>query len=145
MNWGNRLLVTFIVFGAGMCYLVYRSMHTNYELVEKDYYKTELKYQDVINASGHAGQLKSLVRLQQTKDGILLQMPGEMQGSKIEGNIWFYCAYDAARDKKFSLELNTDSGQLFPNAVVLPGTYIVKINWASAGKDYYTENNLTVL
>jgi hypothetical protein len=83
--------------------------------------------------------------MQQTKDGILLQMPDEMHGHKIAGNIWFYCAYDAARDKKFNLELNTDAEQLFSNAVVLPGTYIVKINWTSAGKDYYTESNLTVL
>ena len=41
MSWGNKLLVAFIVFAAGMFYLVYRSVNTNYELVEKDYYKSE--------------------------------------------------------------------------------------------------------
>lgn len=145
MNWGNRLLVTFIVFGAGMCYLVYRSMHTTYELVEKNYYKTELSYQQTIDATRHAGELKSPIRVQQTPDGILLQMPAELQDKKIEGEIWFYCAYDAARDKRFTLAMKDGSGQLFHNAAILPGTYIVKINWTSAGKAYYTENNLTVL
>ena len=41
MNWGNKLLVTFVVFGAGMIFLVYRAVKTNYELVEKDYYKND--------------------------------------------------------------------------------------------------------
>ena len=42
MNWGNRLVIVFLVFGAGMGFLVYRSIKTNYELVETDYYKHEL-------------------------------------------------------------------------------------------------------
>ena len=41
MNWGNKLLVAFIVFGLGMGYLAYRSMNTNFELVENDYYKQD--------------------------------------------------------------------------------------------------------
>jgi hypothetical protein len=145
MNWGNRLLLTFIVFGAGMCYLVYRSMHTNYELVEKNYYKTELIHQTIIDASKHAGELKSRMQIRQTGDGVLLQMPDEMREKKIEGSVWFYCAYDAARDKKFELTLKGGAVQLFPRPVILPGTYIVKVSWTGEDRDYYTESNLTVL
>ena len=53
MNWGNKLLITFLVFGAGISFLVYRSMHTNFELVEKDYYKSELRYQEIIDGTNH--------------------------------------------------------------------------------------------
>lgn len=63
MNWGNKLLVTFIVFGAGMGVLVYKSMNTTYELVEKDYYKKELRYQEVIDGSNRANALSAAASL----------------------------------------------------------------------------------
>jgi len=72
MNWGNKLFVTFLVFGTGMGYLVYRSVKTNFDLVEKDYYKSELRYQDVIDGTNRVNQLSSSVNLEQTTDGVLL-------------------------------------------------------------------------
>lgn len=145
MNWGNRLLLTFIVFGAGMCYLVYRSMHTNYELVEKNYYKTELNYQSVIDATRRAGELKTAVSFEQQGKGMVLHIPGEMKSKNIKGTVWFYCAYDATRDRKFTLNLKDDDEKSVPLPGVLAGTYIVKMSWTCEDKDYYSESNLTVL
>jgi hypothetical protein len=145
MNWGNKLLITFLVFGAGIGYLVYRSMHTNYELVEKEYYKTELKYQQVIDASGRTTLLSSPVSLKQTSAGILLQLPVEMKNRKIEGEIWFYCSYDSGRDKKLRIKPNDDASQLLPIGAFSPGTYIVKTSWVANGNNYYSENTLTIL
>ena len=94
MNWGNKILLTFIVFGAGMFYLAYRSMNTNFELVEKDYYKSELRYQEVIDGSNRANALSTHVNLQQSDNGIILQMPEEVKSKVISGDVLFYCSYD---------------------------------------------------
>ena len=146
MNWGNKLLVTFIVFGAGMLYLVYRSFSTNFDLVEKDYYKTELRYQEVIDATNSANALASTVKMEQTKEGnIVLQLPDEMKNKTISGDIWFYCAYDAAKDKKFELKTDKKGTQSFQLNTIKPGNYTVRINWTDSGKKYYTEKPLTVL
>ena len=145
MNWGNKLLFTFIVFAAGMFYLVYRSMHTNYELVEKDYYKNELRYQQVIDGTNRVNQLKSAVKLEQTANGITLELPQEMKHKIVSGDIWFYCAYDEKRDKRFSLQVNSEGIQVFLSPAVLPGNYIVKINWSNEGENYFSEKKLTVL
>ena len=145
MNWGNKLLFTFIVFAAGMFYLVYRSMHTNYELVEKDYYKNELRYQQVIDGTNRVNQLRSAVKLEQTANGITLELPQEMKNKIVSGDIWFYCAYDEKRDKRFSLQVNSEGIQVFLSPAVLPGNYIVKINWSNEGENYFSEKKLTVL
>jgi hypothetical protein len=145
MNWGNKLLFTFIVFAAGMFYLVYRSMHTNYELVEKDYYKNELRYQQVIDGTNRVNQLRSAVKLEQTANGITLELPQEMKHKIVSGDIWFYCAYDEKRDKRFSLQVNSEGIQVFLSPAVLPGNYIVKINWSNEGENYFSEKKLTVL
>lgn len=145
MNWGNKLLVTFIVFGTGMGVLVYKSMNTTYELVEKDYYKKELRYQEVIDGSNRANALSAAASLQQTDSGIILQFPEEMKNQAVTGTVLFYCAYNQKQDKKFDLNVNPDGIQVFTSGQVTPGNYTVKIGWNSNGTDYYTEKALTVL
>jgi hypothetical protein len=144
MNWGNKLLITFIAFGAGISYLVYRSLNTSFELVEKDYYKNELQYQKVIDGTKRANELASPVKLQKNGDQIVLQLPEEMKNKDVSGDVWFYCAYDSRKDRKF--RLNTDSAgiQSFHSSSILPGNYVVKIKWNENGKNYYSENHLTV-
>lgn len=145
MNWGNKLLLTFIVFISGMGYLIYRSVNTNFELVDKDYYKNELQYQQIIDATKSANALSSAVQVSQTGDGkIIVQLPEEMKDKVIEGDIQFYCAYNSEKDKKFVLQVNNGI-QLFNTKAVLPGNYTVRINWNSEGKKYFSENALTVL
>lgn len=145
MNWGNKLLLTFIVFGTGMCYLVYRSVSTNYELVEKDYYKSELRYQQVIDGSNRANALSSSVKLEQKDNIVFLQLPEEMKNKDVTGDVLFYCAYDGKKDKKFRLTVNDEGAQSFQPGIITPGNYTVKINWSNEGKDYYSEKTLTVL
>jgi hypothetical protein len=145
MNWGNRLLITFIVFGAGIFYLVFRSMNTNFELVEKDYYKSELRYQDVIDGSNRANALNSAVKLEQTSEGLVLQLPDEMKDQAISGTVLFYCAYDANQDRKFALKTNTKGAQSFEKGQITPGSYTMKIDWNTNGKNYYTEKTITII
>jgi hypothetical protein len=144
MSWGNKLLITFIVFASGMGYLVYRSTHVNFELVEKDYYKSELRYQEVIDATNHVNKLSSKVKLTQQPDGILLELPGEMKGRNITGDIFFYCAYDEKKDKRVAMSMDTDGRQLIGANSVKPGNYNVKISWALDGKNYFSENKMMV-
>jgi hypothetical protein len=144
MNWGNKLLLTFIVFGTGMGYLVYRAVGTDFELVEKDYYKKELRYQQVIDGTNRANTLSTAIELKQTEKEISLEFPKEMVGSDIKGTAWFYCAYDSKKDRKLPLELNTEGFQLFEIGKFSPGTYNVKIDWTANGKNYYTEKRLTI-
>lgn len=127
-----------------MGYLVYRAIGTEFELVEKDYYKKELRYQQVIDGTERANTLSTSVQLNQTAEGINLEFPKEMIGTDIKGTAWFYCAYDSKNDRKLSLELNTEAVQLFEKDKFSPGTYIVKIDWTSDDKTYYTEKGLTI-
>lgn len=146
MNWGNKLLITFVVFSAGISYLVYRSTHVTYELVENDYYKKELRYQQVIDGANSANSLKTAIGFSQSTEGVRLQLPAEMQGgAPVTGNIWFYCAYNSHKDRKFDLKTNESGSQLFPLHTIEAGRYTVKVSWSESGKNYYTEKDLTVL
>lgn len=145
MNWGNKLLLAIIIFVSGISYLVYRSTQTNYDLVEKDYYKQELQYQDLIDGANSANKLTTPVKINQEGNVISLELPAEMKNKNVSGDVWFYCAYNSAKDKKFALKTDSEGIQAFPPASVGPGNYTVRINWAENGKKYYTKAKLTVL
>lgn len=145
MNWGNKLLATFIVFAGGMGFLVYRSVTTQFELVEKDYYKQELRYQQKIDGAREASNLAGEVQLIQNEQGIHLQLPGEMKNRELSGEVWFYCAYNEKKDKKFSLRTGPSAAQSFKLTEVEPGNYTVKIRWNDGRKDYYSEKACTIL
>jgi nitrogen fixation protein FixH len=144
MNWGYKLFFTFTVFAALMSFLVYKAVSTDFQLVEKEYYKSELRYQEVIDGTNRVNALSSVVNLTKNKETITLQLPDEMKNRQVEGSIWFYCAYDAAKDKKIELKPDASAKQQIPAAELLPGNYTVKIQWKQADKHYYSEKKFIV-
>ena len=144
MNWGNKLLVAFIAFAGMMSVLVYKALHTNFELVEKEYYKSELKYQEVIDGTKRANSLSNSVQFAQNGKAVTIQMPDEMRNAATKGKVWFYCAYNAAQDKQFDLQPDPTGLQAFPDNTIQPGNYLVKVSWEKDGLNYYSERQLTV-
>lgn len=139
ISWGNRILAVILVFIAGMGYLVYRSINTNYDLVSQEYYKDELEYQKVIDGTNRAGTLGNPASLSQTDSGILLRLPQEMQGKTVSGTVYFYCATDVKKDRKLALNVNAAAEQLIPAEKLAPGNYTVKISWEAGNLNYYSE------
>jgi FixH len=145
MNWGQKLILVFIIFACGMIYLAYRCMHVDTVLVTKEYYKDELHYQDVIDGTKSANALSSKIQITEQNEMINVQLPDEMKNEKVLGNIWFYCAADAKKDRHIPFQLNTNAFQQINKKNILPGLYTVKFDWTSNNKHYYSEEPFTIL
>ncbi len=143
MSWGYKLILVFVVFASMIGYMVFRCFNTNFELVEKEYYKSELKYQDVIDGEIHANALSASPLLKQSGTDVLLQFPNEMKNADISGSVLFYCAYDSKKDKLIKLSPDAGGTQSFVH-LIAPGKYTVKIDWKKAGKNYYNEQKITI-
>lgn len=143
MNWGYKLMFVFIAFACMMIYLVYRSFQTNFELVEKTYYESELAYQNIIDGTKLANELSALPQLNQSGDSILIKMPEEMAGRELKGTLWFYCAYDSQNDQKFPMAGLINGSMAYKNSLK-PGRYLAKMTWIADSKTYYAEQNLII-
>lgn len=144
MNWGYRLLIVIMVFIGLMGFMVYRAMRTDFQLVEKAYYKSELQYQQVIDGHKRANALSSGVQITQSGGRLIIQLPAEMKNSKVEGSLWFYCAYDEKRDRRFPLEPGADAIQTIDLSNFNVGHYTLKIEWTSNNEHYYSEEQITI-
>lgn len=143
MNWGNKLLLVFAAFGGMISYMVYRCMQTPVDLVNKDYYRDELVYQEVIDGSQKANALSGKLKLRQEAGIISLQLPEEMKntGSGLKGTIFFYCPSDATKDRRLLLQTDSVARQEIgiEGKALRPGHYTVKVQWENKGIHYFSE------
>lgn len=144
MNWGNKLIVVFLVFAVLMGTLVYKCITTKYDLVSKDYYKDELRYQDKIDGMANAAHVSD-INLSQNNEFITIDLPKELNGDKPKGEVWFYCATDDRKDKKFPLLVDASGEQIIQKKLLSKTNYQVKLSWKTEdNKIYYAEKKLIV-
>lgn len=139
MNWGNKLFLTFLVFGGLMFFMVYSSMNTHFDLVTKEYYKAELSYQGIIDGKENIAALHNKVNIRQVNDKLEINLPEEMLEQPNEGVIWFYCTTDASKDKRFDLSIDSLGRQQISIHELPAENYTVKMEWLNGEKNYYVE------
>lgn len=127
-----------------MAFMVYKAMQTDFQLVEKGYYKSELRYQQVIDGAKRANALSSKVRITKEGSRLMVQLPEEMKNSEVQGSLWFYCAYNEKMDRKFRLEPGADAVQVLDISAFAAGSYTVKVEWTSDSGHYYSEEHITI-
>jgi hypothetical protein len=143
MNWGNKLVVVFVAFALFMGYMVYRALSTKYDLVSKDYYKDELRYQERIDGVKNAVALDS-VTISQDASAIQIRLPKEHKGYAVKGEVLFYCITDDSKDFKLPLQVDSSATQVVMKKQLQKAPYQVKLNW-QVGKDaFYNEQKLIV-
>jgi hypothetical protein len=143
MSWGNKLILVFIGFALLMGTLVYKAVNTNFELVSKDYYKEELRYQEKIDGKHHAAGISKIMITQHT-GAVLIQYPKELQGQALQGEVYFYCPTNSKLDHRVAVQADANGLQQISKKEVAKTRFVVKIRWVSGGKEYYMEENLSV-
>jgi len=135
MSWGNKLVVVFLVFAALMATLVFKAVNTKFELVSKDYYKDELRYQEKLDGAVNA-VAAGAIKLMQDEHTIKLQLPEVLSTTIVEGDAWFYCKTKASKDQRFSIKIE-NGVYSFNKSTFEHGSYELKLPLTAGGKQYY--------
>lgn len=144
MNWGRALLLVFVVFAGFMGYLVYRASGTHFDLVSKEYYRDELNYQDKIDGMRRAAAISKVVVKTGGNRQLLVELPAELKGKQINGELWLYCKTNAALDLKLPLKLDTALVRGFDLSAHPAGKYIVKLHWEADQLKYDAEEEINL-
>ncbi len=144
MNWGRSLILVFIVFAAFMGYLVYRASGTHFDLVSKEYYKDELRYQDKIDGFRNAAAMDA-VQLRVDSTGILqIRFPEQMKGKPVVGSLWLYCKTDAGKDLHIPLAEDTTGMRVINVSGKASGKYLAKLHWEVLRVPYEFEQEIII-
>ncbi len=142
MSWGNKLVFVFIGFAMLIGTLVYKAMTTKFELVTKDYYKEELRYQDKIDGAANASAAGNITLVQE--NGVVkIQLPQSLQAKTVEGEAWFYCKTKAANDKRVPLKME-NGAMVFGESEFAKDNYELKLQFTADTKQYYYREYISV-
>ena len=141
LSWGHIITSGYLVFVIGIGFLVYKASSQKFDLVTKDYYEQELKYQDVIDQSANTSKLSAPVIVEKKEGQMQIVFPAEMKDKK--KTIDFYLYYPADVKKDFRKKIETRDNELLqPLPSAMTGLYELKLSWEVDGIKYYFEKKL---
>ena len=144
MSWGNKIFVSFLVFGAIMITMVVISFRQDVGLVAEDYYEQEINYQDQIDRKANFKKLDNppAFRFDKDNDKVYLEFPSQLVENKVEGKVHFFRPSAVEHDKIFPIELS-QAGTVEMNIEgMIEGMWILKVDWSDGDREYYFEKNV---
>lgn len=141
MHWGNKILVSFVLFVAVMFTMVYISVNTEFSLVSENYYEQELVFQDQIDRQQNVLDLEEAPEFQvnRAQRQMIVRFPEKIGQQVKEGKVKFYRASDARYDQDFDLKLNEKHEFALKIDKLLKGAWKVQLTWTDGEKEYYKE------
>lgn len=141
LSWGYRIAFVYVIFVAGIGLLVFKASSEKFDLVTKDYYDEELKYQQVIDQSANTAKLSTPLIVEKSASELSISFPTEMKNKKKVIDFYLYYPADAKRDFRKSIQLDDNAfTQSLPAA--MKGKYELKLSWEADGVKYYFEKKL---
>ena len=140
MNWGNKIVLAFILFAAFIGYMVVRAFQEDFDLVAEDYYAQEINYQQKLNKLANAAESQKTVLVKQKGDVIVLTFPDQ----ETKGNIHFYHPSRKIFDREFDINLSQNNVQEINRSELIAGSYRVNISWQTGDKDYFQQSSIYI-
>jgi len=138
MNWGNKVVLSFIAFVIIIVTMVVVSMKQDIFLVSEDYYDKEVKYQSQIDKMKLASSERATVTISKDSDKVQFDFSDVPE----KGEILFFRPSDATKD--FKVEVMKEKRQSLLKDNLGKGYWKMKISWSANGNDYYTEKSIVI-
>ena len=141
LNWGYKIVIVYVTFVAGILFLGFKSSMLKFDLVQKDYYAEELKYQNVIDASARAKAAGGTLVTNLSNGKLQLQLPAAFVGVLTKGQVHLYFPADEQKDiiKKFETQNGQVDVELLSST---KGNYTIKLDIEKQGLKYYFEQKI---
>ncbi|WP_186756837.1 FixH family protein [Echinicola salinicaeni] len=141
MNWGNSIVLVFVVFAAivftmvGICI-----KQDDIHLVTEQYYEAEIKYQEQIEKVSNAALLsEKAMNFDPSEKSLNIHLEDGMKGT-----VWLFRPSDARLDQKIDFEIDQTENKKISLSKLEQGYWKAKVAWSNAGKEYFEELKITL-
>lgn len=140
MRWSYGIILSFVFFVVFILSLVYRTLHTEVDLVAEDYYAQEIAYQEVIDGKQNFQATGKKVSIVQTNDSLLITIPENTQ-EPFKGKLLIFRPSDQKLDREYTLNSGAFASSKGEYEI---GQYVVKATWKEGDIDYYDEQPIFI-
>ena len=144
INWGTGIVIAIVSFIGFIMYFVIQMSTDNkysHDLVSEKYYQKELEYQNDIDASINASELKENIKLQKTVEGLRIYFPKSFSINQIKGKVFLYRPSNKQLDFEIPISLSNPY-LLVPEKRLLDGRWNITIKWNHKDTAYLFKEEL---
>lgn len=145
INWGTGIVIAFVLFISFILFFVVKATTQKeyaYDLVDEQYYKSELKYQEEIDKQNNLKDLGEKITFTKIEEGVEINFPSNFKTNNTDGIIFFYRPSAKPLDFKISIEI-IDGKVIIPKEKLVEGHWNIVIDFESEEKEYLYKNNYT--
>lgn len=145
-NWGTGIVVGMVLYMGFIITLSTKMIGSKVDLVDNNYYELGIEHEQ------HIERVKATRALSQPIDvkvnfsaqQLELTFPKEFNNQSIKGTVILFRPADKNEDVRKPLKLDSKLQQNISLSKLSDGIWKVKLQWNSAGKDYYYEKEIVI-
>jgi nitrogen fixation protein FixH len=139
--WPYAIVGYFAVVIAAMASWITFAVRNDMELVRKDYYEHEIKFQQQIDRLERTAAIKGGVAVNYDPKARLvsLRLP-----ANADGEVHLYRPSDSKLDRRVKLDLDAAGSQTLNVAELQAGLWRMRFSWEAEGKEFYFEEPLII-
>jgi hypothetical protein len=144
--WPIGIVVVCALFVAGTVGLIVMACSQKVDLVSKDYYEQELKFQGQIDRVERTRRVASQasVAYDPARQCITVSLPPGQARGGVWGSIELYRPSAAGMDRALKLEPDASGVQRLDASGLAPGLWKVRVSWTVEKENYYLEQKVVV-
>jgi nitrogen fixation protein FixH len=144
--WPVGIALALTGFAGGLATLITFALSSNSDLVMRDYYEQEIRYQDQIERKQRTQPLSAEVEV--THDAllgkILIRLPADHAVRGANGEVHLYRPSAEGLDRRYPLALNAAGMQVIEASDLASGLWRVKIQWKVGEEEFFEETRLVI-
>ncbi len=144
INWGTGVVIAFGMFMTFILYFVFKvqsDSQYDHEMVTEEYYKKELSFQQQLDKSQKAFDLKDKLTITTEDGGLQISFPKSFDPTKIKGKVSFYRPSNQKLDFEKTISLSS-SHLLIPKTDLVGGRWDITIDWEYEGVGYLNKQQV---
>ena len=128
-----------------VAFVIFCTLHPT-ELVAKDYYEQEIRYQSQLDRMEMVRASGSLASIQynQSQKLITISIPETGDKPRPTGKVDLYRPSAASLDQSVKLEVDGQGNQQIDAGTLQPGLWKVKVTWSAGGKDFFLDQKVRI-
>lgn len=145
LNWGTGIALVYGLFAVTMVAVVVKSRTYNPGLVDKDYYKLDLNYQQHLEKKQNAARLSQglQVHFDAAKQVIQLEFPANL--GMPEGKVKCFRSSTVDDDQLLKIQANADGVMEIPTGEFATGLWNLEVDWQAQGTEYFNSALVTII
>ena len=142
-NWGTGILIFLILFLSASAVFIVFAMKQNVNLVHKDYYEKGVDYSEQMKVDARSVQFYDAVQTHLEEESLVVNFKESLKSSIDSGSVLLFRPSDSNLDFSMPFDFSENSLRI-PKSNLIPGRYILKLNWYSKGLKYEVDKPIYI-